>query len=149
MFFDNTPPQRSLLLALKEMMRNRWCKCGFIRLTIFSGSRWNQEALVDTLAQRSLAKLRSLSKCVPPRIHISNVRLHFNGWHTEARYQRRAGSVCLFCQREDSEDSIEHILRCPFINDLFPASLKKGYLLIVFLSSRRCICSTTLIRRLI
>ena len=62
-----------------------------------------------------------------PRVHTSNVRLHFNAWHTEARYQRRLGSICLLCQQEDSEDSIEHILRCPFINDLFPASLKKGY----------------------
>ena len=127
MFFDDTHPKNSLLRTLKEMMRNRWCKCGFIRLPVISESRWNQEALLGILAQRSLTKLRLLSKWVPPRVHISNVRLHFNGWHTEARYQRRLGSVCLFCQQEDSEDSIEHILRCPFIHDLFPRYLKKGY----------------------
>jgi hypothetical protein len=127
MFFDSTRPKCSLPVALKEIIRNRWCEFGFIRLPALSGSRWNQEALLSILAQRSVAKLRSLSKCVPPRVHLSNVRLHFNGWHTEARYQRRLGSVCLFCQREDSEDSIEHILRCQFIQDLFPASLKKGY----------------------
>ena len=108
-------------------MRNRWCKCGFIRLPVLSVSRWNREALLSVVTQRSLSKLRLLSKWVPPRVHNSNVRLHFNGWHTEARSQRRLGSVCMFCRGEDSEDSIEHILRCPFIHNLFPASLKKGY----------------------
>ena len=112
---------------MKEMMRNRWCKYGFLRLPVLLGSRWNQEALLGTLAQRSPTKLKLLSRWVPPRVHISNVTLQFTGWHTEARYQRRVGSVCLFCQREDSEDSLEHILRCPYIQDLFPASLKKGY----------------------
>ena len=77
MFFEHTHPKNSLLQTLKEMMRNRWCKCGFIRLPVVSGSRWNQEALLGILAQRSLTKLRLLSKWVPPRVHISNVRLHF------------------------------------------------------------------------
>ena len=127
MFFEHTHPKNSLLQTLKEVMRNRWSKCGFIRLPVISESRWSHEALLHIVAQRSLTKLRLLSKWVPPRVHISNVRLLFNGWHTEARYQRRLGSVCLFCQREDSEDSIEHILRCPFIHDMFPSYLKKGY----------------------
>ena len=125
MFFDATHAKHSLLSTLREVMRNRWCKCGFIRLPVLSGS--SREALLGVVAQRSLSKLRLLSKWVPPRVHNSNVRLHFNGWHTEARYQRRLGSVCMFCRGEDSEDSIEHILRCPFIHNLFPASLKKGY----------------------
>ena len=118
MFSDSTHLEHCFLRTMKEMMRNRWCKYGFLRLPVLLGSRWNQEALLGTLAQRSLTKLKLLSRWVPPRVHISNVRLHFNGWHTEARYQRRVGIVCISCQREDSEDSIEHILRCPCIQDI-------------------------------
>ena len=50
MFFDSTHPKRSLLLVLKEIIRNRWCKCGFIRLPTLSGSMWNQEALLGILS---------------------------------------------------------------------------------------------------
>jgi len=57
---------------------------------------------------------------------LANVRFFFNGWHSAARYQRRKGSCCVFCQRQDSEDSIEHLVVCPRIHDFFPLSLKRG-----------------------
>ena len=67
-----------------------------------------------------------LGRRVPSRVHLANIRLHYNGWHTARRYQRRAGSTCLFCNADVSEDSIEHILKCDFVHSLFPRCLKKG-----------------------
>ena len=96
MFLDASHAKHSLCSTLREVMRNRWCKCGFICLPVWSVSRWNREGFLSVVTQRSLSKLWLLSKLVPPRVHDSNVRLHFNGWHTGARYQRRSAVfVCL------------------------------------------------------
>ena len=68
--------------------------------------------------------LRWLSRRVPPRVHIANTRFHFNGWHTRRRYQNRLELSCMFCKA--GEDSIEHFLFCPAIQQLFPSYLKTG-----------------------
>ena len=42
---------------------------------------------------------------------------HFNAFHTARRYQKT--KPCLFCRASNSEDSIEHILKCPSIGSCF------------------------------
>ena len=77
-------------------------------------------------AHHNAAKvLKWLSSRVPARVHNANVRLHLNGFHTGRRYQNRE-AICPFCQSSTSEDSIEHLLRCSVIQNLFPPSLKSG-----------------------
>ena len=67
-----------------------------------------------------------LSHIVPPRVHLSNIRLHSNAWHTRRRYQQRTNSFCMFCRDPEAEDSIEHIVSCPSVQQILPAKLKTG-----------------------
>ena len=70
--------------------------------------------------------IRFLGQCLPSRAHLANIRFQFNGWHTQARYQKRHASKCLFCQRDDSEDSIEHIVQCPVVQRCLSGTFKRG-----------------------
>jgi hypothetical protein len=76
---------------------------------------------VPRIASTAFANLRWLSEYVPPRVLMSNVRVHLNGWHTKRRYQEKG--VCIFCARE--EDSLEHYFRCSSIRSVFPKRLKR------------------------
>ena len=64
-------------------------------------------------------------KTCPLRVHMSNVRLHLNAWHTGARYQKKH-TTCLFCNNSTAEDRIEHIFFCPVVQDVMPYRLKAG-----------------------
>ena len=73
--------------------------------------------------ERAMKSLKSLAARVPPRIHNANVRFHLNGFHTARRYQIQ-NSLCLFCNRPGSEDSLEHMMRCEEMQCIFPQDLK-------------------------
>ena len=77
------------------------------------------------LAFTACSNLKWLSTRVPSRVHLANVRLHFNGWHSERRYQVR-DSTCRLCRKEGCEDSLEHFLVCDFVHGCFPDSWKSG-----------------------
>ena len=79
-----------------------------------------------TLAAQAIRHLQWLAQVVPPRVHMANIRLHLNGWHTSARYQRKPVGRCLFCRNPKAEDRIEHIFRCPAARQIMPDRLKSG-----------------------
>ena len=79
------------------------------------------------MGRQGCKHLRFIGSCLPSWVHLANVRFHFNGWHTERRYQRRSRSTCTFCQGDGSEDSIEHLLHCSVVQAFLPQSFKKGY----------------------
>ena len=77
------------------------------------------------LAFTACQTLKWLSSQVPARVHVANVRFHFNGWHTHRRYQDRVRK-CRFCDLAGTEDSIEHFVCCSWVNSCFPPHLKTG-----------------------
>ena len=113
MFLDYFHPPSATYNRLAEVYEKRWCVSslpgGYVPYLTFS----------------ACSNLKWLSKQVPARVHLVNVRLHFNGWHTECRYQRR-DTLCRFCMKEDSEDRIEHFLVCEWVNSCFPPHWKEG-----------------------
>ena len=98
---------------LLEVYRERRCK------SIFIGG--NEQYLAFT----AIENLKRLSSQVPARAQLVNVRMHYNGWHTDKRYQRK-GSVCRLCALDDTEDSIEHTIQCKWVCSFFPDHLKSG-----------------------
>ena len=124
MFFDSIHPKGVVEHLLAHHYSSRW----------FAGTSFKTASgvlvpIADValeMGNKGCKHLHFVGTCVPSRVHLANVRFHFNGWHTKARYQKRSGSTCLFCQLEESEDSIEHIICCPVIQDLLPRCYKKG-----------------------
>ena len=108
-FFDNIHPKGVVEKLLAKHYQDRW----FVGASLRRGEGHKRHRTDADWLHRgkiSCKHLRWIGKCVPARVHIANMRFHCNGWHTEARYQRRSGSVCMFCELDNSEDSIEHIL---------------------------------------
>ena len=93
--------------------RERWIKKKIISSSKVVGS-----------STAAIANLKWLSQHVPPRVHLSNIRLHLNGWHTAARYQQKLR--CVFCSNPRAEDRLEHILVCPVIQQAMPAQLRSA-----------------------
>jgi hypothetical protein len=85
------------------------------------------------LSERAISRLAWLSQHVPPRVHVANVRLHLNAWHTKHRYQQTNLSACYFCGRQ-GVDSLEHIFHCDLIRSLFPARWRGNLSKCFFLS---------------
>ncbi len=48
----------------------------------------------------------------------------WNGWTTKARFQKKAGSQCLFGCRASAEDCIEHYCCCPVVEKAWYAKLR-------------------------
>ena len=115
MFFHELHPPGSVHQVLMDRFSKHWDKPSL--LGHMSSGFYSQVACHT---------LKKLSTEVPARVHLANVRFHCNGWHTEARYQRRLGSRCNFCQDPSSQDCIEHLLVCPRIQTFFPARMKSG-----------------------
>ena len=115
MFLHHLHPPGSVHTLLMDKFTERWHKKGVL-----------EHMSRQYFSQTSCHVLSSMSTLVPARVHLANVRFHFNGWHTAVRYQQR-GSSCVFCQQEGSEDSIEHLVVCRRIQEFFPASLKQGW----------------------
>ena len=113
-FFDDIYTIGAATLRLENVHRTRWCTPRVLSIP-----------RPAALAAKAAKNLRWLAKRVPPRVHIANTRLHLNGWHTGRRYQRRNES-CKFCKNIQAEDSIEHLLFCPAVHDLFPVRMKIG-----------------------
>jgi hypothetical protein len=111
MFSDCFHPPGATYCKLGSIYRDRWVKSVLY------------EGYVPFLTYTACSNLKWLSTKVPARVHLANVRLHFNGWHTERRYQRKH-SVCTFCKLHGSEDSLEHYFKCSFVNNRFPRDWK-------------------------
>ena len=98
---------------LQQVYAHRWCKPHLIN-----------DMRIAHLAMSTCKRLIWLSRRVPPRVHIANVRFQFNGFHTSRRYQKH--TRCLFCRQPAASDCIEHLVVCQAVQDLFPSHLKKG-----------------------
>jgi len=112
--FNHLHPAGSVHQQFDARYRERWCKKKLV-----------SSPKVALLASTAIENLKWLSKHVPPRVHMSNVRLHLNAWHTGKRYQLSDGN-CLFCENSRAEDRIEHIFVCPVVQDVLPPRLKSG-----------------------
>jgi len=112
-YFDSIHPPGATLSRIDACYRKRWCSSNLIN-----------NKRIHHLAHTSCKYLRWLSKRVPPRVHIANVRFACNGWHTGRRYQLKI--PCRYCNGLSTIDSIEHIVRCHMVQDLFPGTLKQG-----------------------
>ena len=113
--FDHLHPVGSVHALFDTRYRERWIKKGLL-----------SSCKVACRSSASVDHLRWLSSHVPPRVHMSNIRLHLNAWHTRSRYQQ-TGSACVFCGNSLAEDRIEHIIFCPTIQGIMPACLKAPY----------------------
>ena len=114
-FFDSIYKRNATLIKLEQVYRDRWCKTQIMNFP-----------RPAVLAQSAGRVLRWLARRVPPKVHTANVRLHFNAFHTGRRYQRRLHTHCRFCNNEKAENSIEHIIHCRAVQQLFPDSMKYG-----------------------
>jgi len=113
MFLDRLHPPGVVYYKLETIYQKRWCP------SVLPGGN------PQFLAYTACRNLKWLSMQVPSRVHLANVRLHFNGWHTDCRYQRR-DSLCRFCEGAGTEDRVEHFLECDFVHNCFPAHWKPG-----------------------
>jgi len=79
------------------------------------------------IANRIHSRLQLLPSLVPPRVCAATLRLIFNGWCTQRRYQRRhsAQNVCVLGCGAGAEDSVEHYCRCPAVQHTLRAKLRK------------------------
>ena len=112
--FNHLHPIGSVQQQFDARYRERWCKKKLV-----------SSPKVALMASTAIENLKWLSKHVPPRVHMSNVRLHLNAWHTGSRYQQKHGN-CLFCRSSMAEDRIEHIFFCPVVQDVLPHRLRSG-----------------------
>ena len=103
------------MVRLEEVYHKRWCKSAVLNIP-----------QPRKLAENAAKHLQWISKRLPPRVQLACVRFQFNGWHTGRRYQRR-DTPCMFCNNINAMDSIEHIIRCDAIQDLFPPSMKTNH----------------------
>ena len=100
--------------SIQELLRNKYQE------------RWAKHHLLNScqlqeLVDKAVRNLAWLSKPVPPIVHMSNVRLHFNGWHTHRRYQRNL--PCEFCKGPSTLDCLEHYFSCRTLMEIFPVYL--------------------------
>ena len=70
MFHDSFHPPGATYYRLEEVYQERWCK------SVLLGGH------VQYLTYTACENLKWLSRRVPSKVHLANVRLHFNGWHT-------------------------------------------------------------------
>ena len=113
MFFDKIHPLGATYYRLEAIYSQRW-----VQSVLIGGH-------VPYLTFTACENLKWLSLQVPARVHLANVRLHFNGWHTDRRYQDKH-TQCRFCRDEHSEDSLEHYMICTWVNSCFPPHWKTG-----------------------
>ena len=110
----------SFACLLEKNYRNRWCKPNLLGPLTY-----------HKITPRILLKLRFLSTRIPPKVLLANVRMHLNGFHTARRYQKNR--PCLFCKQPYSTDSLEHILICHKLRDLFHDSWHNNFVRRLFL----------------
>jgi hypothetical protein len=120
--FDHAHPKATLLHRFDTAYRTRWIKLGCLN-----------DSRPRVLSERAISRLAWLSQHVPPRVHVANVRLHLNAWHTKRRYQQTNLTACYFCGRQ-VVDSLEHIFHCDLIRSLFPARWRGNLSKCFFLS---------------
>jgi len=120
--FDHAHPRVTLLHRFDSAYRTRWIKLGCLN-----------DHRPRVLSERAISRLAWLSPHVPPRVHVANVRLHLNAWHTKRRYQQTDLTPCHFCGKQ-VVDSLEHIFHCDLVRLLFPSAWRGNISRCFFLS---------------
>ena len=122
MFFNILHKEGDARVVLIKRYRGRWCAPDFVQTRLrLAPVIWHQIRMV------ACKNLLWLGRRVPSRVHLPNIRLHYNGWLTARRYQARVDSKCVFCNDNASEDSIAHILKCEFVQSPFPNRFSKRF----------------------
>ena len=67
-------------------------------------------------------RLRTLAKLTSPRVHAASFGAMWNRWCTRRRFQLRG--QCRLCQKEHTEDSIEHYAFCSSIREVASRRLR-------------------------
>ena len=104
---DHFHAPNSLQMRLEHLCKTRWSN-------IPHGLATHSFKLVPT----TLSNFILISKLLPPKVHVACVRFVFNSFHTAKRYQSQ--TPCVFCRKESSVDSIEHMLQCQMVLDCLP-----------------------------
>ena len=113
MFFKSVHPNAPAQVLLARVYAERWCLRNVVPSMEAPG-----------LASLACSNLLWLSSRVLSQVHSANLRWHYNGFHTAARYQRKGR--CIFCDGEGTEDRIEHFVKCAVVQSVTPAHLKSG-----------------------
>jgi len=122
--FDRAHPKATLFQRFDMAYRTRWIKPGCLN-----------DPRPRVLSERAIGRLAWLSQHVPPRVHIANVRLHLNAWHTRRRYQQQGVIQCYFSGKH-LVDSLEHIFHCDLVRSVFPIEWRGNLSKVFFLSGR-------------
>ena len=67
--------------------------------------------------------LNLIGKYTPSRVQAAVFSLLWNRWTTARRFQKR-DKRCLLCDRQDTEDSIEHYSRCKVTREILSRFLR-------------------------
>ncbi len=108
-FFNHFHPPGSVLSLFADRYGSRWCKADCL-----------DSDQTEKLANVAVGNLKWLSKHVPPRVHMSNIRLHLNAWHTKMRYQQKENVECVFCGVDGTDDRLEHFFYCSKLRECRP-----------------------------
>ena len=74
-------------------------------------------------ADRATRMLNLIGKYTPPRVQAAVFSLLWNRWTTARRFQK-GDKRCLLCDRQDTEDSIEHYSRCRVTREILSRFLR-------------------------
>ena len=108
-FFNYFHTPGSVHSLFAERYGSRWCKADCL-----------DSDQIEKLANVAVGNLKWLSKHVPPRVQMSNIRLHLNAWHTKMRYQQKENVECVFCEVDGTEDRLEHFFHCSRLRECMP-----------------------------
>ena len=70
-------------------------------------------------SERSHRNLHALGSVCTPRVQVAVWGWLWNKWATDKRCRQGQKSTCRLCNNRDSEDSAEHLCRCPLVRQLF------------------------------
>ena len=117
LFFNSIYRSRAAMVRLEEVYRKRWCKPAVLNLP-----------RPRKLAESAAKHLRWISKRLPPRVKLVCVYDFISMVGTQGG-DTRGGThpACFAVINNETEDSIEHIIQCDAIQDLFPCSMKTNH----------------------
>ena len=85
---------------------------------------WFENHEVNDLAIRAVSFCEDIMSHVPPCVLFAVINTMFNGWTTEARFQR-SDSKCVMCNDCSGEDSLDHYASCNVVWRIFSSIFRE------------------------
>ena len=90
----------------------------------FNLRAWFDNDEVHDLAFRAVSFCKDIMSHVPPCVLFAVINTMFNGWATDARFQK-TGSSCVLCRDCIGEDSLDHYASCIFTWRIFASLFRE------------------------